>query len=66
MRLSILQCADDTILFIDHNLEKALNMKLILCTFKQLLELRINFCKSEITYFGQAKEVQYRDISVVK
>jgi hypothetical protein len=55
MRLSILQYADDTILFIDHNLEKALNLKLILCTFKQLLELRINFCNSEISCFGQAK-----------
>jgi hypothetical protein len=29
--VSILQCADDTIIFLDHDLEKALNMKLILC-----------------------------------
>jgi hypothetical protein len=31
--VSILQYADDTIIFLDHDLEKALNMKLILCIF---------------------------------
>jgi hypothetical protein len=34
--VSILQYADDTIIFLDHDLEKALNMKLILCIFEQL------------------------------
>ena len=34
--LSILQYADDTILFMDHDLEKARNVKLILSAFKQL------------------------------
>jgi hypothetical protein len=34
--VSILQCADDTIIFLDHDLEKALNMKLILCFLEQL------------------------------
>ena len=34
--VSILQYADDTILFINHDLEKSLNMKLILCMFEQL------------------------------
>jgi hypothetical protein len=33
--LSILQYADDTILFMQHDLEKALNMKLVLCIFEQ-------------------------------
>jgi hypothetical protein len=32
--LSILQYADDTILFMDHNLEQATNMKLLLATFE--------------------------------
>ena len=32
--LSILQYADDTILFLEHNLEQAHNMKLILCAFE--------------------------------
>jgi hypothetical protein len=31
--VSILQYADDTIIFLDHDLEKSLNMKLILCIF---------------------------------
>jgi hypothetical protein len=34
--LSILQYANDTILFMDHDLEKATNMKLILCAFEQM------------------------------
>ena len=32
--ISILQYADDTILLMDHDLSKALNMKLILCLFE--------------------------------
>jgi len=31
--LSILQYADDTIIFMDHDIEQAKNMKLLLCTF---------------------------------
>jgi hypothetical protein len=34
--LSILQYADDTILFMEHDIEKARNLKLILVTFEQL------------------------------
>ena len=62
--LSILQYADDTILFMEHDLEKAVNMKLILCIFEQLSGLKINFHKSEIFCFGKAKEVedQYKHI----
>jgi len=54
--LSILQYADDTILFMDHDLEKARNMKLLLCAFEQLSGLKINFHKSEIFCFGAAQE----------
>jgi hypothetical protein len=32
--LSILQYADDTIIFLDHDLEQAKNMKLLLTTFE--------------------------------
>jgi hypothetical protein len=32
--LSILQYADDTILFMDHDLLKVVNMKLLLCAFE--------------------------------
>ena len=54
--LSILQYADDTILFISHGLKKAANMKLLLSTFEQLSGLKINFHKSEIFCFGRANE----------
>ena len=54
--LSILQYADDTILFMDHDLDKARNLKLILCVFEQLFGLKINYHKSEIFCFGDAKE----------
>jgi hypothetical protein len=58
--LSILQYADDTILFIEHDLAKAVNMKLILCIFQQLPGLKINFHKSEIFCFGEANEMEYQ------
>jgi hypothetical protein len=56
--LSILQYADDTILFMEHDIEKARNMKLILCAFEELSGLKINFHKSEIFCFGEAKECE--------
>jgi hypothetical protein len=56
--VSILQYADDTIIFLDHDLEKDINTKLILCIFEQLSGLKINFHKSEIYCFGEAKEVE--------
>jgi hypothetical protein len=46
----------DTILFMEHDLEKAVNMKLILCIFEQLSGLKINFHKSEIFCFGKTNE----------
>jgi hypothetical protein len=54
--LSILQYADDTILLMEHDLEKAQNMKLILLAFEQLSGLKINFHKSELYYFGEAQD----------
>ena len=56
--VSILQYADDTIIFMEHDLAKARNMKLVLSLFKQLIELKINFNKSELFCFGRAKEEQ--------
>src|SRR6185437_1188964 len=56
--LSIFQYADDTIIFLDHDLEQAKNMKLLLCAFEQLSELKINFYKSEIFCYGHAKEME--------
>jgi hypothetical protein len=62
--ISILQYADDTILFLEHDVAKAVNMKLVLCIFEQLSGLKINFHKSEIFTFGKAKDMeeQYRHI----
>jgi retron-type reverse transcriptase len=56
--LSVLQYADDTIIFMDNDLEKAKNMKLLLCAFEQLSGLKINFYKSELFCFGAAKANQ--------
>jgi ribosomal protein L21E len=56
--LSILQYVDDTILFMEHDLEKAKNMKLLLSAFKQLSGLKINFHKSKIFCFDQVKEYE--------
>jgi hypothetical protein len=56
--LSILQYADDTIIFIDHDPEQAKNLKLLLCAFEQLSGFKINFHKSEIFYYGVAKEME--------
>jgi hypothetical protein len=56
--LSILQYADDTIIFIDHDAEQAKNLKLLLCGLEQLSGLKINFHKSEIFCYGTTKEIE--------
>jgi hypothetical protein len=38
----------------EHDLEKAQNLKLILSAFEQLSGLKINFHKSELFCFGEA------------
>ena len=38
-----MQYDDDTILFMDHDIEKATNMKMLLCAFEQLSGLKIEF-----------------------
>jgi hypothetical protein len=53
-----LQYVDDTIIFLDHDLEQAKNLKLLLCAFEQLLGPKINFHKNEIFYYGEAKEME--------
>jgi hypothetical protein len=54
--LSILQYADDTMVFLDHNLEYARNIKLLLTLFEQMSGLKIDFHKSELLCYGLAKE----------
>jgi hypothetical protein len=40
----------------EHDLEQAKNMKIILCTFEQLSGLKINFHKSELFCYREAKD----------
>ena len=54
--LSTLQYVDDTILFMEHDMEKARDLKLNLSAFKQISGLKINFHKSELFCFGQAQD----------
>ena len=42
----------------DNDLEKAKNMKLLLCAFEQLSGLKINFHKNEMFCYGTAKTRQ--------
>nr|AAT93994.1 hypothetical protein [Oryza sativa Japonica Group] len=56
--LSILQYADDIILFMEHDLEKACNLKMLLNVFEELSGLKINFHKSELYCFGEAQTAQ--------
>jgi hypothetical protein len=58
--LSILQYTNGTLIFLGHGLEKAKNLMLLLCAFEKLLDLKINFHKSEIFCFGQANEMQHQ------
>jgi hypothetical protein len=53
--VSILQYADDTILLLENNCEQARNLKIILCLFEQMSDLKINFHKSDIYCLGQAQ-----------
>jgi hypothetical protein len=53
--LSILQYADDTILFLEDDLEKAKGLKLVLGAFEMLSGLKIKFHKNELFCFGEAK-----------
>ena len=62
--ISILQYADDTILFMEHDVAKALNMKLILCIFEQLSGLKINFHKSQFFCFGKAKDIEHQYMQI--
>ena len=48
---------DDTVIFMDNGLEKAKNMKLLLCAFEQLSGLKINFHKSELFCYGESKRI---------
>jgi hypothetical protein len=48
----------------DNDLERAKNMKLLLCAFEQLSGLKINFHKSEMFCYGaaRARQTEYKQI----
>jgi hypothetical protein len=50
--VAVLQYADDTILYLEGDLEKARHVKLLLYFFEQMSGLKINFDKSEIILIG--------------
>jgi hypothetical protein len=54
--LSILQYADDTILFLEDDLDKDKGLKLVLSAFEKLSGLKINFHKSELFCFGETRD----------
>jgi hypothetical protein len=58
--VSVLQHTDDNVIFMEHDLEKAVNMKLIFCIFEHLSGLKINFYKSELFYFGKASDMEHQ------
>jgi hypothetical protein len=55
--VAILQYADDTIMCLENDLEKARNVKLMLYIFEQMFGLKINFEKSELILVGGDNEV---------
>lgn len=52
--LSILQCADDTLSFVEDDVEQAKNLKLVLCAFGKLFEKL--FGRKRVSYFVLGKQ----------
>ena len=48
----------------DYNLEMVKNFKLIFSTFKKLSDLKINFYKSELFFFGKAYDIVARYVEL--
>jgi hypothetical protein len=55
--IAILQYADDTVLCIEHDQEKAVNLKLLLYIFEMMSGLKINFLKSELFIIGEDNNI---------
>ena len=53
--VNMLQYADDTIFLLQDDVESAHNLKFFLTMFEQMSGLKINFNKSEMFLFGEAK-----------
>jgi hypothetical protein len=57
--IAILQYVDDTIMCLDHDVEKARNVKLLLYVFEQLSGMKINFDKNELLLLGEIMILQF-------
>ena len=57
--LSVLQYADNMIIFMENNLDQAVNMKLLLCVFEQLSGLKINFHKRIVLLWGSQEPTMH-------
>jgi hypothetical protein len=55
--VAILQYADDTIVFLKHDVEGAMHMKLLLYLFEMLAGLKINFNKSKIFMINDSENL---------
>ena len=55
--MAILQYADDTIICIEDDVDKAVNLKLLLYMFEMMSGLKVNFQKSEILTVGGDENV---------
>jgi hypothetical protein len=62
--LSILQYANDTIMFMEHDIAKEVNMKPVIYIFEQLSGIKINFHKSELFGFSKAKDMEQQYIQL--
>jgi hypothetical protein len=51
-RIAILQYPDDTVICLEHDMEQARNMKMLLYLYEQMSSLKISFEKSEIMLVG--------------
>lgn len=50
--VAVLQYADDTIICLEHDIDKAVNLKMLLYMFELMSGLKVNFQKSEILTVG--------------
>lgn len=53
--VDVLQYADNTIICLEHDLDRAVNLKLLLYMFEMMPGLKVNFQRSEILTVGVMK-----------
>jgi hypothetical protein len=61
---AIPQYVDDTIICLEHNLEKERNAKLLLYMFEQMSDMKINFNKSEVLLVGWDNDISLSNAKI--